>query len=391
MLAMKKTPSDAKNSKKTMQAGMNKDDVKELPGKQKKNGRIVYILVALVCAVLLTLVGIFILRPFILYNQATTLLEQGQYDEAITVFESLGEYKDSATMVMEASYQKGEYLLDSGLFDEAIEVFTNLEDYKQSMEMVKEASYQKANDFLSKGEYEEAKDLFTSLADYKDSEILLMESKYLLANRFAEEEEFYTASGIYQELGDYKDSAERLTQSNYALAELYYQHGLFELAKALFETIPTYEDSSDYIGFSRALLQLQGTWEKDTGTRQFVFIGWKFFQVDSPHGENLVSEGTLSEADVTEEFIKAATGVTGLFINYDVQNNLFQTTIYVPGGIDHGGNDKVYSTLSVTDQYRKINSFTYNTKIVDIIKPEISRLLVEFPHLTEDFTYLFNP
>ncbi len=107
------------------------------------------------------------------YHAAVNLLHQEEFDKAIEAFETLRDYKDSAEMVTEASYQKGIWLLENGNYDEAITVFApiaSIYNYKDSIEMITEATYQKGLHLLENGERKEALKILEDMRDYKDAE-----------------------------------------------------------------------------------------------------------------------------------------------------------------------------------------------------------------------------
>ena len=70
----------------------------------------------------------------IAYNEAKTLLENGEYDSAIKEFEKLGDYEDSEEMVLESYYQYGVYLFEEKRFQESVQAFEKCPDYKDSNE-----------------------------------------------------------------------------------------------------------------------------------------------------------------------------------------------------------------------------------------------------------------
>lgn len=108
--------------------------------------------------------------PNVRYNAAVNWLHQEKFDKAIEAFETLRNYKNSAEMVTEASYQKGIWLLENGNYDEAITAFTSIYNYKDSNEMVTEATYQKGLHLLENGERKEGLRILEDMRDYKDAE-----------------------------------------------------------------------------------------------------------------------------------------------------------------------------------------------------------------------------
>lgn len=66
------------------------------------------------------------------YKKAVELYESGQYAQAQTIFEELGEYEDSKTYAQDCRYMQGQALMESGKYEEAEEIFRKLGNYKDS-------------------------------------------------------------------------------------------------------------------------------------------------------------------------------------------------------------------------------------------------------------------
>jgi len=103
------------------------------------------------------------------YKKATGLYEEGKYEEAIAIFEELGDYENSADMVNVCRYDLAKSLYDAGDFDGAKPVFEALGNYNDSADMVSDCTYQKAEALYAAGSYEEALALYEGIADYKDT------------------------------------------------------------------------------------------------------------------------------------------------------------------------------------------------------------------------------
>ena len=116
-----------------------------------------------------------------MYNSALSAMNAGNYDEATTLFEELGDYKDAATQAQESQYQKGTTLLADGNYDGATEVFTAISGYNDAATQALESQYQKAQTLYQKGEYNNAYNLYTSISGYKDTDSLLATDDNLIA------------------------------------------------------------------------------------------------------------------------------------------------------------------------------------------------------------------
>lgn len=95
------------------------------------------------------------------YNTGLALLEAGEYDEAVAVFEELGDYQDSAEQItvaedrkLSAAYDKAVSLFERGEYDAAASAFEALGDYRDSAEQAETAEneelYQKAMELYIK-------------------------------------------------------------------------------------------------------------------------------------------------------------------------------------------------------------------------------------------------
>lgn len=154
------------------------------------------------------------------YKAAENLLEDRNYDGAISLFSELGDYKDSSERIQETKYIELEekYKLAEELFkledyDGAISIFLGLGDYKDSPSRVQEIKYELAKKLLLDCDYEAAITIFTQLRGYKDSKDQIIiceearrEQKYKDALKAYDENDFYGALVQFQKLGGYSDS-----------------------------------------------------------------------------------------------------------------------------------------------------------------------------------------
>ena len=107
-------------------------------------------------------------KPRQTYDSAVKSRNEGNYDEAMRLFESLGAYKDASTQVQESQYQKGVALLSSGDYDGATAVFNAISGYNDAATQALESRYQKATALNKAGKYIEAYAVYAALPDYKD-------------------------------------------------------------------------------------------------------------------------------------------------------------------------------------------------------------------------------
>ena len=121
----------------------------------------------LIIAFIIVLINVII--PLVKYNGAIALMNDGKYTEAISAFEDLEGYNDSAEMIIESKYKNAISLMNSGKYAEAINAFKELEGYKDSGDKLLEAKYNNAVLLMDSGDFDEAYNEFIMLNGYKDS------------------------------------------------------------------------------------------------------------------------------------------------------------------------------------------------------------------------------
>ena len=173
---------------------------KILSAKKKRTKTILSILAVLAVAAYFVVTKVVIpeQQRSVTYQEASTLYSQGKYSEAISIFQGLGEYKNSLEKVKEieavkkeADYQTVATLYAQGKYDEAISLLQQLGEYKDSQEKVieieaakKEAVYQEATKLYSAGDFSGAYSKFFTLSGYKDVNTLLNMDKNLILEAY---------------------------------------------------------------------------------------------------------------------------------------------------------------------------------------------------------------
>ncbi len=157
------------------------------------------------------------------YKDATSLYEAGEYEDAMALFQELGDYEDSAKMVKHCKYDRATELFDDENYEDARTIFDELDTYQDSDDMVKLCDYNIATLLLEDDSYAEAKAIFEELDDYKDSADLCLECDYRSAEASFAAEDYETAISIYSTIPDYLDSANKLILAEKGL--MFQQYG----------------------------------------------------------------------------------------------------------------------------------------------------------------------
>ena len=139
----------------------------------KKKKRKVPLIISLGVIMALVALGIVIypkvINPAIKYYHAIDLKNNGNFDNAASAFDELGNYKDAKSQADECKYQMAINLKDAGEYEKAASAFDELGNYKDAKSQADECKYQMAINLKDAGEYEKAASAFDELGNYKDA------------------------------------------------------------------------------------------------------------------------------------------------------------------------------------------------------------------------------
>lgn len=194
------------------------------------------------------------------YNEGSALINQGDYQSAYGIFESLKDFKDSADWAAYAQsslkYNEAAQLLGNGQYSKASGIFDSLGDFNDSAKL---ADYARGKGQLEKADYKNALTTLTSLGGFKDSSMLADLAgrgvKYQEAAALLDQGDFADALVIFTSLGGFKDAA---AQAAYAQQGIKYKEGTAMLeagdyanASAVFDGLGVFNDASDKAAYAK--------------------------------------------------------------------------------------------------------------------------------------------
>jgi len=180
------------------------------------------------------------------YKDALALMAQENYAEAITLFESLEDYKDAPGMLEQAQYLREQQLLDQDYdaalklveakeYAAAIDAFEQLGSHRDSRQQLEKArellqlqqeeaqraeTYAAAAEMLKSGDDEkenEAYQLLTQLGDYKDAPQLLSKFRRVVSHMNFDSSSSkytdYTENYTYNDIGKVADTHQEFQQT----------------------------------------------------------------------------------------------------------------------------------------------------------------------------------
>lgn len=223
---------------------------------------------AVIVAAVLAYGTVFHLIPLLRYNSACKAMETGDYEQALTVFQDLGDdYRDCAEKANncsnEITYKEAEQLFADGKYEEAAQKFDCLGVFSDSNNRAKESRYHWASECQENGDFEKASQLFRDLNDYKDSENQKKKTDYLWAERCMSEKDYPKAVQLYTDLKYYADSKDLLKKASYSLAEQEYEEGRYDASWKSYAKADDYEDAKEKVFPTKYLAAEQYLEEKN--------------------------------------------------------------------------------------------------------------------------------
>ena len=101
----------------------------------------IVITIVIVCIVIMVSF-VTVINPMNKYYNAVSLMNEGEYKQALTAFEALHGYKDSNEKITECKYELAIALMDKREYDEAYNYLIELNGYKDSAEIASSAYFQ---------------------------------------------------------------------------------------------------------------------------------------------------------------------------------------------------------------------------------------------------------
>ena len=278
--------------------------------KKKRNKITISVVLVILIAAIATVAFTYqdYIAPFISYQQASSMLEKGQYDEAKEAFSALGDFKDSKKMITEC--------IDAKIYSQAIEYINQKNykiaivklqrlawhGYKDSADKFKEYSYIYGCELFDKKDYTTALKYLKECKGYKDADgkIKVCEEKgneklYDRACNSLNEGNYVNAISDFENLGDYKDSKDKLKAAKYGYVVEKKNQGSSEFS----------DESSNAYTY---LIELKNSGYKDSKSIYDSVYSWKFKCWVNDSSDSSNSKTTIEFNDSVYVHVKAVNG-----------------------------------------------------------------------------------
>lgn len=195
------------------------------------------------------------------YRMADEKFRQSDFAEAVSVWQALGAYSDSAARAEQAldawhgpDYEAAAALMAKGQYEAAAERFLALSGYRDSaaqaqscLETQQAIDYEAASTAFAQGDYAAALPLFQKLESYKDAETLCIQSAYLLGCDQVENAQYKEAIASFETAGNYEDAPDRVLEATYLYAGQLFGDGAYSEAIVQYQNCGDYQDAAQKI------------------------------------------------------------------------------------------------------------------------------------------------
>lgn len=173
-----------------------------------------------------------------MYDAAIGYQAAGQYDEAIAIYNELGNYSDSATLATKTGADK---LYAAGSYAEAWDIYAALDEAYHTHDADYSAMYNAADEARASGNYDAAYDGFAALGNYRDAKDKAMRCGVEKAESLYAAENYGEAAEVYTFIGD----TDKANECTYRYAAQLAAQGEYLPAAQQYEAIMDYADSRD--------------------------------------------------------------------------------------------------------------------------------------------------
>ena len=187
-----------------------------------------------------------------IYEKGLQRYSEGNYDKALRIFNSLGNYRNSVPYRNSSFYNYAGQLYNDGSFEESLRLSSQMGSYAHNKKRMKLMKYSVGLKKLYSNpvDFEGAIYYLSQVEGMRNSSIYLNEARTLKYNRAAQlnnAKKFEEAQKMFLELKKHEDSSSRATETFYNQAKSLYKNKEYDKAFQMFRKLGSYEESRQYV------------------------------------------------------------------------------------------------------------------------------------------------
>ncbi len=206
--------------------------------KARKIAIVLGIIASPVIIIILFILSLTLFIPGFKYTSGKMLLKKGEYGKALTNFQEVENYWDSKTYIKECAYCQAVQDMEDGNYENAKDLFNSLGLYKDSsgkynecIVAINQPEYDKAMNLKNNEEYLLAINIFKSLDGWSDSSYQVEDCQNLYnARQFETATQLFTDGNIagsyriFSDLGDYETSSDMVSAIAKSYKDIVYKN-----------------------------------------------------------------------------------------------------------------------------------------------------------------------
>lgn len=322
------------------------------------------------------------------YSKALELNGNGQYEEALQVFNDLGDYSDAAMYASkitsflkerEDRYEKGVSYYEKGAYSECLNSLADIADYLDAEDYIEKAAdviYRQAKECYEAGEFEKAKQLLEEIPDsssqIRDVELLLADIEDIIieqsnAETYRQAQEYYSngnyeaAQRLFMKIYNYEDAATYLSaigDEYYGQAEKLYNEGNYVKCGEVLNLIDTAEEWSDYTRAVELLESAKGIYQAQVSEKAKTLCRTQgYYEMTSFVDENVCALLTSDEASAMKTACTVEKKLLQDINPYMVGTYPLEEAVAGKSGtVDSLGNNYQFS---LSPGYKEVCSYSY--------------------------------
>lgn len=186
------------------------------------------------------------------YQQATTYEKEHNYEAAIALYETLGNYKEAQNRIIHARDAWFDYLLQQGAYAEVNQL---LESIGNTDADIHKKYYELAEAYLAAQKYDEASAAFVKSGTHNNAETRILEPYYVQGTTLLAQKDYDGAITAFTKAGSWGDAETMVQESNYQKACSYVASRDYYRAYEIFTAIKGYRDTETLLNENEYLIK----------------------------------------------------------------------------------------------------------------------------------------
>ncbi len=206
------------------------------------------------------------------YAEGMEKRQEKEWDGAVLAFQRAGNYNDSQTQIRVVRYEEGEYKFEQSDWEGAVTAFLQAGDYLDSNTRVYSTRYAEGESKRSSRDWESAVLAFEQAGIYADAPTQILATYYQKGIAKKDDKDWDGAIEAFEKAGDFSDARTQIMDTDYLHALDLHSLKKYDEAYALLKKITGYRDVDTLLSSDNHLLAVSHAIQ-DQAIKQFSTVG----------------------------------------------------------------------------------------------------------------------